>query len=80
MQKRYSICHFCGRKVEFGMEEPPCKVLSGWLAVSHWKGLESVEQYSFCSFSCLQKWVDAIVPRIPEVFLKSLDEKDEGSK
>jgi hypothetical protein len=77
MVKRCFICHSCGEKVEFALEEPPCRVLSGWLAVSHWKGMESVDHYSFCSFGCLQRWVDTQATRIPEVFLKSIGEKDD---
>ena len=79
MARRYFICHICGKKVDFLLEEPPCQVLTGWLMVSHWKGQESADHYSFCSFSCLQRWVDTQVPRIPEVFLESLrDENDKG--
>ncbi len=69
------VCHSCGRKVEFDQEELPCDVLSGWLMVSHMKGLEYVDSYSFCSFSCLQRWVASQVPEIPEIFLKSLGEE-----
>lgn len=77
MARRCFTCHSCGKKVEFLGEEPPCKQLSGWLMVSHWEGKESANHYSFCSFVCLQKWSDDQVPKIPEVFLKSLgDEND----
>lgn len=69
------VCHSCGRKVEFSQEDPLCDVLSGWLMVSHMKGLESVDSYSFCSFGCLQRWVASQVPEIPEIFLKSLGEE-----
>ena len=79
MLKRCSICHSCGKKVEFALEELPCKVLSGWLTVRRWKGPQSVDHYSFCSFSCLQRWVDTQVPRIPAVFLRSLGEENEES-
>ena len=77
MQKGCFVCQSCGIKVECTSEEPPCKVLSGWLTVSQWKGIESVEHYSFCSSTCLQKWVDSQVPRIPGVFLKSLGEEND---
>ena len=40
-------------------EEARCKVLSGWLRVSQWRGLGAVDHYDFCSFSCLQEWVAA---------------------
>ena len=82
-RRDYAICHSCGKKAEYtecsgrGIlpEDARCKVLSGWLTVSRWKGLESVEQYDFCSFGCLQRWVGAQVPTIPEVFLKGLEEE-----
>jgi hypothetical protein len=74
MLVRYFICHSCGKKVECVSGEPPCEVLAGWFVVSHWKGRESVDHYSFCSLSCLQRWVDTQVPRIPKVFLESFGE------
>ena len=76
MEKRYSICYSCGKKVEFTEGEPPCKALAGWLIVSYWKGFESIEHYHFCSFTCLQRWLDSKVPKIPEIFLKSFEEED----
>ncbi len=69
------VCHSCGRKVELGQEELPCDVLAGWLMVSHMKGFESVDSYSFCSFSCLERWVTSQIPEIPEIFLESLGEE-----
>ena len=75
MQKMQVICHSCGKKKELVAGTPPCKMLSGWLTISWWKGLESVDRYNFCSFVCLQRWVDSQVPKIPEVFLKSFEEK-----
>ena len=35
------------------------------------KGMESVEHYDFCTFTCLQKWVETRVPRIPDTFLEA---------
>jgi len=78
-QRSYSICHSCGRKVEHAdcsdgkapPEDARCQVLSGWLSVSHWKGMRSVDHYDFCSFICLQRWVDSKVPKVPETFLKA---------
>jgi len=67
-------CHSCGKVVECPPEAPPCEVLKDWLTVSYWKGLGSVEHYNFCSFSCLESWADAQVPRVPEVFLESFRE------
>jgi hypothetical protein len=32
------------------------------------------ERYDFCSFTCLQKWVDGKVPKVPESFLKAFGE------
>ena len=81
MEKGCLICCSCGKEVKLASEEPPCKVLSGWLMVCHWGGLKSVERYNFCSLSCLRRWVDTRVPEIPEVFLKSLgEEKPKSNK
>jgi len=74
MLKGHCICSSCGRGVEFSPEERPCEVLSGWLTVSQWKGLGEVEHYNFCSFTCLKRWADAQTPKVPEVFLKALEE------
>lgn len=76
MVKRRCICQTCGCKVEFGQKELPCEVLRGWLVISHLKGIEAIDQHSFCSLSCLQRWVDSQVPTVPEVFIKSLEEGD----
>lgn len=81
-RKRNCICYSCGKKVEYSEcssrgappEDARCKMLSGWLTVSQWKGIEAVEQYDFCSISCLQKWVNTRVPTIPEAFLKAFEE------
>lgn len=72
--KIQSECFSCGKKGEGSPGEPPCRALKGWLTLSHWKGVGSVEHYSFCSFSCLKSWVDAQVPKVPEIFLKSFEE------
>jgi hypothetical protein len=61
--------------VELGEGEVPCDVLHGWLMLSCLKGAETVDRYSFCSFVCLKLWVDEQLPRVPEVFLESLDEE-----
>ena len=82
-KRNYTICcQCCGKKAEYthcsSMGTPPdnalCKVLSGWLTVSQWKGMGAVERYDFCSFGCLQRWVNAQVPRVPETFLKAFEE------
>ena len=78
MPQKHFICHSCGKRVDFSPEERLCEVLSGWLTASHWKGLGVVEHYNFCSFTCLKRWVDAQVPKIPEVFLKAFEEGKEG--
>lgn len=75
MADRCCVCHSCGRKVEFSQQEMPCDVLSGWLIVSYMEGLESVDRFSFCSFSCLQRWVTSQLPEVPEIFLESLGEE-----
>ena len=79
-KKNYAICYTCVKKVEYtdcsDREPPPkdarCNALMGWLAVSHWQGMHTVEHYDFCSFGCLQKWVDSQVPKLPDVFLEAL--------
>ncbi|TET16813.1 MAG: hypothetical protein E3J75_04165 [Dehalococcoidia bacterium] len=73
-QRTVFTCHSCGKGVECSPGKLPCEVLKGWLTVSHWKGLGSVEHYNFCSFSCLKSWVDTQIPRVPEVFLESFKE------
>ncbi|MFP3976118.1 MAG: hypothetical protein ACLFVK_07850 [Dehalococcoidia bacterium] len=70
------ICQSCGKEVEDSSGEPPCEVLKGWVTVSHWYGRGDVDHYTFCSFACLRSWVDAQVPQIPNIFLKSFDEGD----
>lgn len=78
MPKKAFICFSCGKRTEFTSEEPPCEVLSGWLTVAQWKGLGVVEHHNFCSFTCLKRWADAQVPKIPEVFLKAFEEGKRG--
>jgi hypothetical protein len=76
MRKRKArfSCHSCGIEVECSSGELPCEALEGWLTVSCWEGPGAVSHYNFCSFTCLKSWVDAQVPRIPEVFLESFGE------
>ena len=75
-QRMRLSCHSCGKGVGCASEEPPCEVLKGWLTVSCWKGLGSVEHYNFCSLSCLKSWADAQVSKVPEVFLESFKEDE----
>ncbi len=77
MVDRSCTCHSCGKTVELGQQELPCRVLLGWHIVSCLKGTESIDHYSFCSLGCLRGWVDSHMPEIPEVFLKSLGEESE---
>ena len=77
MPDKHFICSSCGRRVESSSKEPPCKVLSGWLTLAHWKGPGSVERYNFCSFTCLKRWVETQAPEIPKVFLDSFEEVGE---
>lgn len=75
--RKMAICYSCGKRVAYTPccerealpEDARCNVLGGWLTVTRWKGKGSVDQYDFCSFSCLQKWVEAQIPKIPETFL-----------
>jgi len=78
VQERYSICHFCGRKAEISSIEPPCVLLEGWLSITHWKGVGSVEQHDFCCFTCLEKWAQAHTTQVPKVFLESFKEEPGG--
>lgn len=78
MRKGHFSCCTCGEKVEFSTEEPPCEALRGWLVLSHWKGLRSVDHCYFCSFTCLKRWADAQAPEIPEAFLKAFREEPGG--
>ncbi len=70
------ICEWCGKEVDNTSGEPPCAVLKGWVTVSQWHGRGDAEHYTFCSFACLRAWVDSLVPKIPNIFLKSFDEGD----
>ena len=81
-QKMRLSCHSCGKEVESSPGEPPCEVLKDWLTVSYWKGPGAVSRYNFCSYSCLKSWVDAQVPKVPQIFLKSFgeDESQEGKE
>jgi hypothetical protein len=73
-QKNCFSCHSCGKRVECIPGELPCEILKGWLTVSSWQGPGKVERYSFCSFSCLESWVETRAPKVPQVFLDSFKE------
>lgn len=81
--RKMAICYSCGKRAEYtpcyergtSLEDTRCNVLIGWLTVSRWKGKGSVDQYDFCSISCLQKWVEAQMPRIPKTFLDAFQGK-----
>ena len=80
MGDREVNCSGCGEKVALSSEDPPCRVLDGWLMLSQWKGIGSVEQYHFCSLTCLEQWVKAQAPEVPRIFLESFpDEEGEGN-
>ena len=76
MPKMSISCNSCGKSLELAPKQPPCMTLTGWLTVAQWKGAESVDQLNFCSFGCLQKWLENQLPRIPDVFLNALQEED----
>ena len=78
MENRAVVCYSCGGKAELPAKEAPCEVLHGWLTVSHFKGLDSVEHYNFCSFTCLKNWSESQAPEIPDVFLQSFTEDSVG--
>lgn len=74
MEERNIVCRSCGKELEHKMGRMPCEDLRGWLTISHWKGRESVDHFSFCSVGCMQAWVEDQRTPIPEVFLKSFAE------
>ena len=76
MPGRCSVCSLCGVRVELAKHELPCEVLRGWLIVSRLKGPEAIERHSFCSTDCLKKWLEAESPKVPEIFIRSIDEED----
>ena len=75
--KRVVTCYSCGRKTEYAPcsdkeaspEEARCNVLSGWLTVTHWKGIGHTVQLDFCSFDCLIEWAKDQAPQIPKSVL-----------
>jgi hypothetical protein len=73
--RRFS-CQSCGAVIECAPGEAPCEALKGWLTVSHWEGPGIAEHYHFCSFGCLESWVEAQLPKVPGVFLESFDEEE----
>ncbi len=76
-ERKSATCLGCGKKAEYTEcsgwgtvpEDARCRVLPDWLTVTRWRGMGLVDRYDFCSFSCLQKWVEAQVPGIPDTFL-----------
>ena len=84
MRKRnYAACQFCGKKLEYTQcsergvppDDARCQALKGWLSVSQWKGMGVVDHYDFCSFTCLQAWVGAQVPKIPKTFFEAFQDE-----
>ena len=76
VQEKTITCSSCGKELEHTAGRMPCEELSGWFMLSHLKGKESVDHYSFCSADCLYEWsADQIIP-VPDVFLKSFGEDD----
>ncbi len=84
MRKRdCATCQSCGKKAEYTdcsqrcapPQDARCNVLAGWLTVSQWKGMGAVDHYDFCSFTCLQKWVEGQVPRVPKTFLEAFQDE-----
>lgn len=81
MKLDYAVCRSCDKTVGYTeclergepTETARCNVLTGWLSVSHWRGMEATDYHDFCSFTCLQKWVDSKIPKIPETFLKAFE-------
>lgn len=88
MSESYSVCVSCGKKVEYAEcsdqlpppDNPRCQALKGWFSVSKWKGIESFDQYDFCSLDCLREWIDEQMPKIPDEFLKIFGNSSEEGK
>jgi len=74
-EKKFVVCHSCGRRMRVPAGEPPCHFMGGWLTLTRWRHPHVVKQYNFCSLTCLKLWVDKELPEIPQVFLKSLEEE-----
>jgi len=84
MEKRYyTICEWCCKKVEYihcfergtRPEHTRCNVMKGWLTLSCWRGTGSVDQFNFCSFSCLLSWLQTQATKIPKVFLEAFQDE-----
>ena len=76
MEERRLICSSCRKEQGVLAKDLPCEVLSGWLTVCQWEGLGAVKHYNLCSFTCLKRWVETQVPRIPKVFLEAIGDED----
>jgi hypothetical protein len=83
MSKSYSVCVSCGKRVEYAdcseqlptPENPRCQALVGWFTVSKWKGMESYDQFDFCSLDCIRGWIEEQMPKIPEIYLRPFENK-----
>lgn len=81
--RKTTSCYSCGKQAEYTQcceraalpKDARCSVLNGWLTVFHWKGMGDVDHYDFCSFGCLQRWVEAQAPRIPKTFLSAFQDE-----
>ena len=81
--KSHAVCQFCGKREPYTecseMCAPPegarCAVLDGWLSVTHWRGMGSLDRYDFCSLTCFQKWVEVEVPKVPKASVEAFQGK-----
>ena len=81
--REYATCYSCGKRAEYTLcrerealpQDARCNALKGWLTVSHWRGMGSVERYDFCCLDCLLRWVKAQAPQVPEPFLDAFQEE-----
>lgn len=78
MMKRCYVCSTCSRRVDLGPSEIPCDTLKGWYVITGFKGLETVERHNFCCLSCMYKWVENAVPKVPDIFIDSLKDEEES--
>jgi hypothetical protein len=81
-RKSCAVCQCCRKREEYTEcsercalpQDTRCDVLRGWLSVSYWKGMGLVDNYDFCSLTCLQKWVEVQVPKIPKTFFDAFQD------
>jgi hypothetical protein len=70
----WRICPTCGRELEVAAGKSLAEALRGWYILSIIKEGESFDRVIFCSLACLSRWTQGQLPRVPDVFRRSLDD------